>query len=211
MFEKYIMYLKNLIFFQFIIYFFFIFLTIWIIKNFQQEYSKSILDKQAAQENLTEEVLKLYSVINSKEEILESYKKYVALSVPNSVRRFNYQELIPRIKSLGNKYNLVDPIDVSINSVFFKNNVQVIEGENGSIHVNNYSINIKYACADFLTFLKIFSEIYSYMPPNTLISFVRVRNEEVLTPKNIYKLSVNHAPHLIYTKLILYIRELSSK
>ncbi|MGL4226972.1 MAG: hypothetical protein ACRCRR_05190, partial [Rickettsia sp.] len=44
MFEKYIMYLKNLIFFQFIIYCFFISLTIWIIKNFQQEYSKSILD-----------------------------------------------------------------------------------------------------------------------------------------------------------------------
>ncbi|ADE30430.1 hypothetical protein [Rickettsia prowazekii] len=212
MFEKYIMYLKNLIFFQFIVYFFFISLTILIIKNFQQEYSKSILDKQVAQENLTEEVLKLYSVINSKEEILESYKKYVALSVPkNSVSCLNYQELIPRIKSLGSKYNLVEPIDVSINSVFFKNNVQVIEGENESIHVNNYSINIKYACADFLTFLKIFSEIYSYMPPNTLISFVRVRNEEVLTPKNIYKLSVNHAPNLIYTKLILYIRELSSK
>ncbi|WP_395409347.1 hypothetical protein Q3C05_02085 [Rickettsia rickettsii] len=211
MFEKYIMYLKNLIFFQFIIYFFFISLTIWIIKIFQQEYSKSILDKQVLQENLTEEVLKLYSVINSKEEILESYKKYVDLSVPSSVSYLNYQELIPKIKSLSNKYDLVEPIDVFINSVFFKNNVQEIEEEGESIYVNNYSINIKYACADFLTFLKIFSEIYSYMPPNTLISFVRVRNEEVLTPKNIYKLSVNHAPNLIYAKLILYIRELASK
>ncbi|AFB26915.1 MULTISPECIES: hypothetical protein [spotted fever group] len=211
MFEKYIMYLKNLIFFQFIIYFFFISLTIWIIKIFQQEYSKSILDKQVLQENLTEEVLKLYSVINSKEEILESYKKYVDLSVPSSVSYLNYQELIPKIKSLSNKYDLVEPIDVFINSVFFKNNVQAIEEEGESIYVNNYSINIKYACADFLTFLKIFSEIYSYMPPNTLISFVRVRNEEVLTPKNIYKLSVNHAPNLIYAKLILYIRELASK
>lgn len=212
MFEKYIMYLKNLIFFQFIIYFFFISLTIWIIKNFQQEYSKSILDKEVSQENLTEEFLKLYSVINSKEEILEFYKKYVDLSVPSNVSCLNYQELIPKIKSLSNKYDLVEPIDVSINSVFFKNNVQAIEGGEGeSIHVNNYSINIKYACADFLTFLKIFSEIYSYMPPNTLISFVRVRNEEVLTPKNIYKLSVNHAPNLIYAKLILYIRELASK
>ncbi|ALN40733.1 hypothetical protein ASQ44_00105 [Rickettsia rhipicephali] len=211
MFEKYIMYLKNLIFFQFIIYFFFISLTIWIIKIFQQEYSKSILDKQVLQENLTEEVLKLYSVINSKEEILESYKKYVDLSVPSSVSCLNYQELIPKIKSLSNKYDLVEPIDVFINSVFFKNNVQAIEGEGESIHVNNYSINIKYACADFLTFLKIFSEIYSYMPANTLISFIRVRNEEVLTSNNIYKLSVNHAPNLVYAKLILYIRELASK
>ncbi|BDU59955.1 hypothetical protein FLA4_03650 [Candidatus Rickettsia kotlanii] len=211
MFEKYIMYLKNLIFFQFIIYFFFISLTIWIIKIVQQEYSKSILDKQVLQENLTEEVLKLYSVINSKEGILESHNKYVDLSVPSSVSCLNYQELIPKIKSLSNKYDLVEPIDVFINSVFFKNNIQVIEEEGESIHVNNYSINIKYACADFLTFLKIFSEIYSYMPPNTLISFVRVRNEEVLTPKNIYKLSVNHAPNLIYAKLILYVRELASK
>jgi|GEM_PF-3032076 len=211
MFEKYIMYLKNLIFFQFIIYFFFISLTIWIIKSFQQEYKQSILDKQTSQENLTEEVLKLYSVINSKEEILESYKKYVDLSVPSNVSCLNYQELIPKIKSLSDKYNLIEPIDISINSVFFKNNVQPIEGEEEPIHVNNYSINIKYACADFLTFLKIFSEIYSYMPPNTLISFVRVRNEEVLTPKNIYKLSVNHSPNLIYAKLILYIRELASK
>ncbi|KJV98176.1 hypothetical protein RAMDARK_0062 [Rickettsia amblyommatis str. Darkwater] len=120
MFEKYIKYLKNLIFFQFIIYFFFISLTIWIIKNCQQEYSKSILDKQVLQENLTEEVLKLYSVINSKEEILESYKKYVDLSVPSSVSCLNYQELIPKIKSLRNKYDLVEPIDVFINSVFLK-------------------------------------------------------------------------------------------
>ncbi|WP_041405258.1 hypothetical protein [Rickettsia canadensis] len=211
MFEKYIMYLKNLIFVQFIIYFFFISLTIWIMKNFQQEYSKSMLDQHVAQENLTTEVLKLYSVINSKEEILESYKKYIDLRVPSSLSCVNYQELIPRIKSLSDKYNLVEPIDVSINSVLFKNNFQATEGESASIYVNNYSINIKYACADFLTFLKIFSEIYSYVPPNTLISFVRVRNEEVLTPKNIYKLSVNRAPNIIYAKLILHIRELVSK
>lgn len=210
MFEKYIVYLKNLIFFQFIIYFFFISLTVWIIKSFQQEYKQSINDKQLAQESLTEEILKLYSVTNSKEEILESYKKYIDLGIPSEVNCFNYQELIPKIKSLSDKYNLLEPIDISINSVFFKNNISAIENENEAIHVNNYSINIKYASADFITFLQIFHEIYSYMPPNTLVSFVRVRNEEVLTPKNIYKLSVDRPPNLIYAKLILYIRELSS-
>ena len=211
MFEKYIVYLRNLIFFQFIIYFFFISLAIWIIKILQQEYKQSVIDKQIAQENLTEEVLKLYSITNSKEEILASYKKYTDLSVPNRVSGLNYQELIPKIKSLSDKYNLIEPIDVSINSVFLKNNVPIIEEENEMIRINNYSINIKYACADFMTFLKIFNEIYSYMPPNTLISFVRVRNEEMLTPKNIYKLSIDHSPNLIYAKLILYIRKLSSK
>lgn len=210
MFEKYIMYLKNLIFFQFIIYSFFISLNIWIIKNLQQEYNHSINEKQVAQETLTEEVLKLYSVTNSKEEILQSYQKYVDLTLPNKVTCLNYEELIPKIKSLGEKYSLIEPIDVSINLVFFKNNIPAIEEENEAIRVNNYSINIKYASADFITFLNIFHEIYSYMPPNTLISFVRVRNEEVLNPKNIYKLSVAHPPDLIYTKLIFYIRELSS-
>ncbi|HJD55572.1 MAG TPA: hypothetical protein LFW21_02800 [Rickettsia endosymbiont of Pyrocoelia pectoralis] len=210
MFEKYIRYLKNLIFFQFIVYFFFASLTIWTIRNLQQGYKQSISDKQAAQESLTEEVLKLYSVTNSKEEILESYKRYVDLSIPSKVSCLNYQDLIPKIKSLQDKYNLVEPIEISINSVFFKNNISPIEGEDETIHINNYSINIKYAAVDFITFLKIFHEIYSYMPPNTLISFVRMRNEEVLTPKNIYKLSPEHPPNLIYTKLILYIRELSS-
>lgn len=210
MFEKYITYLKNLIFFQFIIYFFFTSLTIWVIRNLQQEYTQSITDKQISQESLTEQVLKLYSITNSKEEILESYKKYAELSIPSRVSCLNYQELIPKIKSLGEKYNLIEPIDVSINSVFFVNNIPTIEGENETIRVNNYSINIKYAATNFITFLNIFHEIYSYMPPNTLISFVRVRNEEVLTPRNIYKLSVAHPPNLIYAKLILYIRELSS-
>ncbi|XVN41025.1 MAG: hypothetical protein RCO49_10135 [Rickettsia endosymbiont of Argas persicus] len=210
MFEKYIMYLKNLIFFQFIIFFFFTSLMVWVIKNLQQEYKQSMLNKQIAQENLTEEILKLYSVTNSKEEILESYKKYIDLTVPNKSNCLNYQELIPKIKSLGEKYNLIEPIDVSINSVFFKNNIPTIDNESETIRINNYSINIKYATVDFIIFLKIFHEIYSYMPPNTLISFVRVRNEEILTPKNIYKLSVDHPPNLIYAKLILYIRELSS-
>ncbi|MGX6960736.1 MAG: hypothetical protein ACIPMY_05980 [Rickettsia endosymbiont of Pentastiridius leporinus] len=211
MFEKYIMYLKNLIFFQFIVYFFFTSLTIWTIRNLQQGYKQSIIDKQTAQESLTEEVLKLYSVTNSKKEILESYKRYVDLSIPSTVSCLNYQDLIPKIKSLKDKYNLVEPIEISINSVFFKNNILPIEDEDETIHINNYSINIKYASVDFITFLKIFHEIYSYMPPNTLISFVRVRNEDVLTPKNIYKLSPQHYPNLIYTKLILYIRELSSR
>lgn len=211
MFKKYIMYLKNLIFFHFIVYFFFASITIWIIRNLQQEYKQSINDKQTAQENLTEEVLKLYSITNSKEEILKSYKKYVDLSIPSEVSCLNYQNLIPKIRSLKDKYNLVEPLDVSINSVFFKNHISPIEGEEEAVHINNYSINIKYATADFITFLKIFHEIYSYMPPNTLISFVRIRNEEVLTPTNIYKLSPEHPPNLIYTKLILYIRELSSK
>ncbi len=210
MFQKYIVYLKNLIFFQFIIYFFLISLTGWVIKGLQQEYTQSILNKQLAQESLTEAILKLYSVLNSKEEILESYKKYVDLSLPNKVTCLNYQELILKINGLSKKYNLREPIDISINSVLLKNNIPVIENKNENIRVNNYSINIKYAAVDLITFLKILHEIYSYMPPNTLISFVRVRNEEVLTPKNIYKLSVAHPPNLIYAQLTLYIRALSS-
>nr|WP_253308187.1 hypothetical protein [Rickettsia endosymbiont of Ceutorhynchus assimilis] len=211
MFTKYIMYLKNYIFFQFVVYFFCTSLIILLIQTLKEEYKVSTIRKQSTQEALTEETLKLYSIINSKEEILEAYTKYANLSIPKRSDCLNHYELIPKIQSLADKYKLAEPIDVTVNTIFLRNNIQEFQGEHEKISINNYSVNLKFAARDFNTFLQIFREIYSYMPVNTIVTFVGVRNEEVLTPKTIYKLSPAKSPDFIYAKLTMYIRELVSK
>ncbi|MCC8368541.1 MAG: hypothetical protein LN573_00420 [Rickettsia endosymbiont of Oxypoda opaca] len=211
MFTKYIMYLKNYIFFQFVVYFFCTSLIIILIQSLKQEYKDSTIRKQSAQEALTEETLKLYSIVNSKGELLEAYTKYANLNIHKRTDCLNHHELIPKIQSLADKYKLAEPIDVTINTVFLKNNIQEFQDEHEKINIDSYSVNLKFAAQDFNTFLQIFREIYSYMPVNTIVAFVRVRNEEVLTPKTIYKLSTAKSPDFIYAKLTMYIRELVSK
>jgi hypothetical protein len=211
MFAKHIIYLKNLLFFQFVLYFFSISLIILEIKSLKTEHEESSINKQNTQEVLTEETLKLYSVAHSKDEILNSYKKYDSLNISEVTNCLNYKGLVPKIQRLSEKYKLAEPIDVSINNVFFKNNIQAFEKDDKKIRINNYSVNIKYAVRDLATFLQIFQEIYSYMPSNTMVALVRVRNEELLTPKTIHKLSPNQPPNFIYAKLTMYIRELVSE
>ncbi|MFY9589345.1 hypothetical protein [Rickettsia endosymbiont of Halotydeus destructor] len=210
MFARYIMYLKNVIFFQFVICFFCFSLIIWIIQAFGTEYADSTVRVQNAEEALTEETLKLYSIVNSKEEILSIYKKYTDLSIPIYKNCLRYMELIPKIQNLSAKYKLKEPITVTIDEIFLKNNIKEFQQEQEKIRIDNYSVNLKFATLDIVTFLQLFQEIYSYMPPNTIVTFVRIRNEEVLTPKTIYKLSTAELPDFIYAKLTMYIRELVS-
>ncbi|CAG2170340.1 unnamed protein product, partial [Oppiella nova] len=160
---------------------------------------------QNAQESLTEETLKLYSIINSKNKILKTYKEYTKLlnipPIQNCLKRI---KIINSISTISNKYNLAEPIDTTMTQSFLNTNKK-----KDTIEIKNYDVNLKFAAPNFPTLLAIIKDAYSYMPKNSVVISIQIQQQTLLEPKIIYKLSTERYPDLIYTKLNMRIREIT--
>jgi len=211
MLKNFIIHLKNIIFFKSIVCLVSIFSLCGLLQNVNEDYVDSVNKNKISEKFLTKETLNIYSVINSKNKLLDIYAKYFTLlSVSTRQSCLERAELIERIASLSVKYGLHEPIDTSIKQEFSNKVASKMEIGNNVVRLRNYDVKIRFASKDFATFLAIIKEIYSYMPKNTIILSVEVMQEEVLYPKMIYKLSHSQKPNLIFTKLNMRIREITA-
>jgi len=209
MLEKFIIHLKNIIFFKLVMYFLFISILIWIVRDFEKNYLESASTNHNAQVSLAEETLKLYSIISSKSKILETYKKYTELlSISSMQRCLKKVRIIKDIESLSSKYHLQEPISTIINQIFLRDVNQVIHLHEDEIKVKNYKVQLKFATPDFLTALAIIKDAQSNMPDKTIVISARIQKQSVLESKLIYKLSENKFPELVFTKLTMRLREI---
>lgn len=209
MLEKFIIHLKNIIFFKLVIYFLFISILIWVVRGFKKDYVESASTNHNAQVSLAEETLKLYSIISSKSKILESYKKYTELlSISSMQRCLEKVRIIKDIESLSSKYHLQEPISTIMHQVFLRNVNQIIHFREDEIKVKNYNVKLKFATPDFLTALAITKDAHDNMPDKTIVISARIQKQSVLESKLIYKLSEKKFPELVFTKLTMRLREI---
>ncbi|WP_375326995.1 hypothetical protein [Candidatus Tisiphia endosymbiont of Nemotelus uliginosus] len=209
MLKNFIINLKNVIFFKLVMYFLAITMLVFLLQIFNKDYSSSVNKRYGIEESLAQETLRLYSIKNSEETILNTYLKYQRLlSISYKQSCLNRAKLIKKIASFSTKYNLNEPITTSIKQEFLSNLKSNIGNEKETIKIRNYDAKIKFATQDFTTFGAIMKEIYACMPENTIILSVEVKKEDVLEPNVIYKLSPTRAPDMIFAKLTMRIREI---
>ncbi|WP_341756948.1 MULTISPECIES: hypothetical protein [unclassified Candidatus Tisiphia] len=210
MLKSFVIHLKNVIFFKFVICCLCIFIILWLLQSLNTDYIESIIKNRNIEESLAQETLKLYSIINSKHKILETYARYSKLlSISTRQSCLERARLITKIDSLSKKYNLNEPITISIKQEFLSGIRAEIGTSQNTIRIKNYDVYIRFATKDFTTFLTIIKEIYSCMPENTIVLSIDVKKESVLEPKVIYKLSTERIPDMIFTKLNMRIREIT--
>lgn len=209
MLEKFIIHLKNIIFFKLVIYCLFISVLIWLIQDFKNKYLESAIANENAQMSLAEESLKLFSIINSKSKILETYKNYTELlNISNSQRCFEKINIMKNVENLSSKYHLQQAVTAKMTQVFPRNANQQERYFEDKIKIKNYDIKLKFSTTDFLTALAITKEALSYMPDKSIVTSAKIKKQSVLESKLIYKLSDKKFPELVFTKLNMRIREI---
>ncbi|MCC8371651.1 MAG: hypothetical protein LN568_02700 [Rickettsia endosymbiont of Pseudomimeciton antennatum] len=211
MLKSFVIHLKNVIFFKFVMYGLCISTILWLLQSLNKDYIESIAKNHNTEELLAQETLKLYSIINSKNKILETYARYSKLlSISAKQSCLERARLITEIDSLSKKYNLNEPITIKIKQEFLSGVRSEVGTRQDTIRIKNYDVYIRFATKDFITFLTIIKEIYSCMPENTIVLSIDVKKEDVLEPKVIYKLSTERTPDMIFTKLNMRIREITA-
>ncbi|MCC8483233.1 MAG: hypothetical protein LN561_01485 [Rickettsia endosymbiont of Labidopullus appendiculatus] len=211
MLKNFIIHLKNVIFFKFAICCLCISSILWLLQSLNKDYMESITKNNNIAESLAQETLKLYSIINSKNKILETYARYAKLlSISARQSCLERARLIMKIDSLSKKYNLNEPITISIKQEFLSGIRSDMGTKQDTIKIKNYDVYIRFSTKDFVTFSTIIKEIYSCMPENTIVLSIDVKKEDVLEPKVIYKLSTERTPDVIFTKLNMRIREITT-
>ena len=208
MLEKFIIHLKNTLFFKFVLYILFIIMSLAVLSSFRQDLIESISDNEEAREALIDNTIKLYSLTDSENQIIESCKKYDKLFERSTQQNcHNKQNLLNQFRNLGTKYNLAQPIDIIVSQPFVKDTEK--RTDDAKIKINTYDILLKFATKDIATFLAIIKEAYALVPENSIVVYVESNNQEVLNPKVIYKLSPDITPNLIYSKFNMCIREIT--
>ncbi len=211
MLKSFVIHLKNVIFFKFVMCGLCISTILWLLQSLNKDYIESIAKNHNTEELLAQETLKLYSIINSKNKILETYARYSKLlSISARQSCLERARLIMKIDSLSKKYNLNEPITIKIKQEFLSGVRSDMGTRQDTIRIKNYDVYIRFSTKNFLTFLTIIKEIYSCMPENTIVLSIDVTREDVLEPKVIYKLSTERTPDMIFTKLKMRIREITT-
>jgi hypothetical protein len=206
MFTKIIIHKKNLILLKFLISLLLIILLSVINNYINKEKSEYIKILHNSQEELTKSALAFYSIASSKEKMLSTYNKYIELLNQSDILMCSQHELLANnIISLGNQYNLLEPITVQFEQIFFNNIIDNIINKNDVI-IKSFNVTVKFSTTDFINFLSLVKAIYAIMPSNTILISLKTNKQDTIEPKMVYKLNTHVTPNLIFTKLVMRIR-----
>lgn len=206
MLKKLAAHLKNVILFKAILYSLLLIALSVLVPLFRQELEASSKDNEMAKESLIETTQKLESIVNSEGKILDIAKRYNKTLDRSDKQSCKYRSnLMSDVMKLANKYNLPDPIAIGI---YKMNMVDSRVPDNSQVRIEDYAAAVNYISPNFEKSLSIAQEIYSLMPIGTVILNIEIRNNEVLDPVAISKLSKLAVPNFIHSNMEMRIGEI---
>jgi hypothetical protein len=207
MLDKFIINIKNIIFFKAVIYLLLIGFLLWLMPMLKKDYNESIELKQNAEKSFSEAAIKLYSIIESEGKILDTYRTYEGIlnTPPEHICIFR-GTIMNKIKALALGYN-IELANVTFSQVF-KDSEQGIPG---GVKIKNYNVGTKFTTPNIIAFQNMIKEIYEMMPEYSIVTLAQVENDEFLDPKLIGQLAPTNKPNLLRAQLNVRVRELSIK
>ncbi|WP_316353300.1 hypothetical protein [Candidatus Trichorickettsia mobilis] len=207
--ERFVVYLKNIIFFKFIMYFLSIGILVWLLQIFEGDLIQSVEWLNKAHQSLYNATAKLASIMDSDDKILKAYHLYEDILTTSDKQRCDVRlKLVKNLRDLAAKYHLVDPVNIKMSQSFQRNVDQSIGDK---IKVKNYDLQIQFAAPDFNVVLALISEAYTLLPEHSMTLFLEAQEQEVLTPSLIARLTSERYPDLINTVFNVRIREVTVK
>ena len=207
--ERFVVYLKNIIFFKFIMYFLSVGILVWLLQIFEDDLIQSVEWLNKAHQSLYNATAKLASIMDSDDKILKAYHLYEDILTTSDKQRCDVRlKLVKNLRDLATKYNLVDPVNIKMSQSFQRNVDQSIGDK---IKVKNYDLQIQFAAPDFNVVLALISEAYTLLPDHSMTLFLEAQEQEVLTPSLIARLTSERYPDLINTVFNVRIREVTVK
>ena len=153
---------------------------------------------------ISETRLKLHEITDNHANISEGLRKYNEIyGKTEEARCKEYQDLLLKIGDLRVKYNLPEPINVTMSSKPNKLNI----AHNKASYISVYDLKIEFDIYEVAEAFEIYHEILSLLPEYSLIYFVNIKESTTLTLKNISLLRVDSKPALIKCKIYSKIRD----
>ena len=207
MLEKFIINIKNVIFFKLVVYLLIIGFLLWLMPMLKEDYNDSIERMQNAEKSFSEAAIKLYSIIESEEKILNTYHSYEEiLNTPPEHICILRATMINKIKTLAAGYD-IELANVMFSQVF-KDNEQ---GLAGGVKIKNYNVGARFTTPDIIAFQNMIKQIYAAMPEYSIVTLAQIENDEFLDPNLVWSLTPSSKPNLLRAQLNVRVRELSIK
>ena len=207
MLEKFIVNIKNIIFFKSVIYFLIIFFLLWLLPTFKDDYRNSLDRMQSSEKAFSEAAVKLYSIIDSESKILDTYRTYEEILNTSPEHLCILRATIMyKVRALAATYNIEQPA-VTFSQVFKDSSQRT----SGGVKINNYDVAAKFTSPDVKAFQNMIKQVYLSMPEYSIVVFTQLENDEFLDPKLIERLTPDTKPNMLHAELDIRIRELSIK
>lgn len=207
MLDKLVIHLKNIIFFKAIIYIVLAIILFILMPIFKEDLAKAANRKQESQTFLKAATLKLESIIDFEDKILDTNAKYKKLmNNSGSPSCFERTTLINHMSLLSKKHNLFEPIKIRVIRNFDTKNTP---NTNGHIQIHYYKVGIKFKTSNYRSLLTIIREICSLLPPGAVVQHTKIQKSRALTPKIITKLNTKSSPGLINATMRIQLREIA--
>jgi hypothetical protein len=206
MLDKFIVHLKNIIFFKVVVYILITAILGMLIPIFQENLNKLVIKKQKAVTFVKEAALKLESIEGFEDRISAINDRY------NSLVNASYDcgciertKFIHQINLLNEKYDLFTPIKVKIFSDF--------EGDtsitsNGYLKINYNVVFIQFRVPDISQLLLLSADLYQLIPYGSVVLSQNIKSIDVLTPDIIENLNTNKTPDAIEVKIRILLRNI---
>jgi hypothetical protein len=180
---------------------------LWLMPMLKEDYNDSIERMQNAEKSFSEAAIKLYSIIESEEKILNTYHSYEEiLNTPPEHICILRATMINKVKTLAIDYN-IGLASVTFSQVF-KDNEQGIAG---GVKIKNYNVEAKFTTPDIIAFQNMIKQIYAAMPEYSIVTLAQIENDEFLDPNLVWSLTPISKPNLLRAQLSVRVRELSIK
>ena len=163
-----------------------------------------------AEKFFNEAAIKLYSIIDSDNKILDTFKRYEQILNKSIEDSCNYRNnLMADLTNLAGKYNLSEPINLSINQFFDRSNLST--NSNSKVKIKNYELNLSFSVPNYQTYLAIIQDAYNLLPGNSILVSTQAEIYDSLNPFVVKKLSSLKMPDLIFANLTFHLREIAVK
>ncbi|MGI4776122.1 MAG: hypothetical protein ACRYE9_04295 [Janthinobacterium lividum] len=205
MLEKFVVHIKNIIFLKLLAYFLVIGSLLSLLPRFIEDYNKSLIKNQKVEKALSEAAVKLSSIVESEDKILDSLRIYEnTLNISKQQSCDKKIKLINDIKDLEYQFNLSRPITSRFLQIYSDS-----EGKRAvQFKTKYYDIRTQFVAPDFNKLQEIVRRIYMLMPENSLILSLKIENNEFLDPLLVSELGEQKVLDLLDVKLEVRIREL---
>ena len=207
MLNKLVTHLKNIIFFKLVVYTILIIALFTLVKIFQEDLASSTGKHKRSYSFLQNATIKLESIIDFDDKILETNKKYNQL-VEDSTRLecVSHFNLINNIQSISSEYQLFEPIDITISKIFDN---ELLLNTNGHIKLNYYEMDIHFKATNNFELLDIAQQIYQRLPQGSVVMSTNIHTIDAITPQIIDQLNATNSPGFLDVRMKIHLREIA--
>lgn len=205
MLNRLLIHLKNVIFFKLTIYLLMIIFLVVIIPTFIDDLDKSKERKRKANDFLQETSLKIQSIDNFEEKLVELDKAYRNLTNSKiNLACEKRHKLITDVEEISNK-NRLEKISVRITKGY---NDKDFFPDIGNVKLSYHIADITFKAQDYIQFLSIIRDIFEIMPAGSVVISCGTIMIDSLTPEIIATLNTIKAPELLDAKIKILLRDI---